>query len=159
MIPQDPVLFQASLRDNIDPLGQASQEELWRVVRESSLEDKVRADTRGLDFMVEADGDNFSVGEKQLICLARALVRRNKILLLDEATASLDLRTDHLIQRTIQTCFSSCTVLTIAHRLNTVMQYDKIMVMEQGQLVECDTPDNLLAQGGLFAEMAASAGL
>ena len=101
------------------------------MVRESNLEEKVRADTRGLDFMVEADGDNFSLGEKQLICLARALVRRNKILLLDEAMDSLDLRTDHLIQRTIQTCFSSCTVLPIAHRLNTVMQYDKIMVMDQ----------------------------
>ena len=159
MIPQDPVLFQASLRQNIDPLGQSSEEELWRVVKESNLEDKVRTDTRGLDMVVEADGDNFSVGEKQLICLARALVRRNKILLLDEATASLDLRTDHLIQRTIQTCFSSCTVLTIAHRLNTVMQYDKIMVLDQGQLLECDTPDNLLAAGGVFAEMATSAGL
>ena len=159
VIPQDPVLFQASLRHNIDPLGQSSEEELWRVVRESNLEEKVRADTRGLDFMVEADGDNFSVGEKQLICLARALVRRNKILLLDEATASLDLRTDHLIQRTIQTSFSACTVLTIAHRLNTVRQYDKIMVLEQGQLVECDTPDNLLESNAIFAEMAKSAGL
>ena len=129
------------------------------MVRESNLEEKVRADTRGLDFMVEADGDNFSVGEKQLICLARALVRRNKILLLDEATASLDLRTDHLIQRTIQTSFSHCTVLTIAHRLNTVMQYDMIMVLDQGLLVECDTPDNLLNSNGVFAEMAKSAGL
>ena len=159
MIPQDPVLFQASLRDNIDPLGQSSQEELWRVVRESNLEEKVRADTRGLDMLVEAEGENFSVGEKQLICLARALVRRPKILLLDEATASLDLRTDHLIQTTIMTAFNSCTVLTIAHRLNTVMQYDKIVVLDQGQLLECDTPDNLLAAGGVFAEMAKSAGL
>ena len=159
MIPQDPVLFQASLRDNIDPLGQSSQEELWRVVRESNLEEKVRADTRGLDMLVEAEGENFSVGEKQLICLARALVRRPKILLLDEATASLDLRTDHLIQTTIMTAFNSCTVLTIAHRLNTVMEYDKIMVLDQGQLLECDTPDNLLASGGVFAEMAKSAGL
>ena len=159
MIPQDPVLFQASLRDNIDPLGQSSQEELWRVVRESNLEEKVRADTRGLDMLVEAEGENFSVGEKQLICLARALVRRPKILLLDEATASLDLRTDHLIQTTIMTAFASCTVLTIAHRLNTVMEYDKIMVLDQGQLLECDTPDNLLALGGVFAEMAKSAGL
>ena len=159
MIPQDPVLFQASLRDNIDPLGQSSQEELWRVVRESNLEEKVRADTKGLDMLVEAEGENFSVGEKQLICLARALVRRPKILLLDEATASLDLRTDHLIQTTIMTAFNSCTVLTIAHRLNTVMEYDKIMVLDQGQLLECDTPDNLLASGGVFAEMAKSAGL
>ena len=150
------MLFQASLRDNIDPLAQSSEEELWRVVEQINLGEKVRGDPRGLDMM---DSDNFSVGEKQLICLARALVRRNKILLLDEATASLDLRTDHLIQRTIQTCFSSCTVLTIAHRLNTVMQYDKIMVLDQGQLLECDTPDNLLAAGGVFAEMATSAGL
>ena len=119
----------------------------------------MRADTRGLDMMVEAEGENFSVGEKQLICLARALVRRNKILLLDEAKASLDLRTDHFIQRTIQTSFSACTVLTIAHRLNTVMQYDKIMVMDQGKVVECDTPDNLLNSNGVFAEMAISAGL
>ena len=159
MIPQDPVLFQASLRHNIDPLGQSSEEELWRVVRESNLEDKVRADTRGLDMMVEAEGENFSVGEKQLICLARALVRRNKILLLDEATASLDLRTDHLIQRTIQTNFSSCTVLTIAHRINTVMDYDKILVLDQGELVESDTPRNLINSNGIFADMATSAGL
>ena len=84
---------------------------------------------------------------------------RNKILLLDEATASLDLRTDHLIQRTIQTSFSSCTVLTIAHRINTVMDYDKVLVLEAGQVVECDTPEGLIKAGGLFADMAAAAGV
>lgn len=153
VIPQDPVLFQATVRYNIDPLDQASDEELWRVVEQANLGDKVRAEDRGLDMMVETDGENFSVGEKQLICLARALVRKNKIILLDEATASLDLRTDQLIQNTIQTSFSSCTVLTIAHRINTVMQYDKIMVLDQGMMVECDTPENLLRSGGVFAQM------
>merc|ERR1712059_112446 len=108
---------------------------------------------------VEADGENFSVGEKQLVCLARALLRRNKILLLDEATASVDVKTDHAIQMTIQEAFSECTVLTIAHRLNTVMGYDLVLVLDQGRLVEMGSPTQLINSKGMLENMAAAAGL
>jgi len=108
---------------------------------------------------VEAEGENFSVGEKQLLCLARALLRRNKILLLDEATASVDVGTDHAIQSTIKDAFAGCTVLTIAHRLDTVMGYDQVLVLDQGRLVEKGAPYKLLSSGGIFESMASAAGL
>ena len=138
-------------------------------------------DEAQLHMVVEAEGENFSVGEKQLICLARALLRRNKLLLLDEATASVDVATDHAIQATIQEAFAGCTVLTIAHRsplpshlsrLNTVMGYDLVMVLEQGRLVEkgespspwrptppSGPPHQLISSGGTFESMARAAGL
>merc|ERR1719305_1668691 len=159
VIPQDPVLFQGTVRYNIDPFVQSSDSEVWLALEESNLKDKVTKDPLGLNMAVEADGDNFSVGEKQLICLARALLRKNKILLLDEATASVDVKTDHLIQNTIQSQFQGCTVLTIAHRLITIMGYDKVLVLDNGSLVQADSPTKLLEQPGHFREMAEAAGL
>lgn len=159
VIPQDPVLFQGTVRYNIDPFEQSSDSQVWLALEESNLKEKVTKDPLGLNMAVEADGDNFSVGEKQLICLARALLRKNKILLLDEATASVDVKTDHLIQNTIQSQFQGCTVLTIAHRLNTIINYDKVLVLDHGSLVQADSPAKLLEQPGLFREMAEAAGL
>jgi len=159
VIPQDPVLFQGTVRYNIDPFDSHTDEEVWRAIEASNLKEKVCAENKQLDMVVEADGDNFSVGEKQLICLARALLRKNKILLLDEATASVDVKTDHLIQSTIQSAFSGCTVLTIAHRLNTIMGYNTVMVLDQGRLVEVGSPNTLMEAGGIFADMAKAAGL
>ena len=105
-------------------------------------------------------GENLSVGQRQLICLARTLLRKTRILIMDEATAAVDLETDHLIQTTIRKEFAESSVLTIAHRLDTVLNYDKILVLERGRLVECDTPGNLLANpASVFHSMAQDAGL
>merc|ERR1719370_1372206 len=159
VIPQDPVLFQGSVRYNIDPFDSHTDQEVWRALEESNLKEKVCNEKNPLEMVVEADGENFSVGEKQLICLARALLRKNKILLLDEATASVDVKTDHLIQSTIQSAFSGCTVLTIAHRLNTIMGYDMVVVLDQGTVVEVGSPNILLEGEGMFTSMARAAGL
>ena len=159
VIPQDPVLFQGTVRYNIDPFNAHSDEDVWRALDRANLKEKVAGEGSQLMMVVEAEGENFSVGEKQLICLARALLRRNKILLLDEATASVDVATDHAIQSTIQDAFSACTVLTIAHRLNTVIGYDLILVLDQGVLVEKGSPSKLMRSGGIFESMARAAGL
>ena len=107
---------------------------------------------------VANDGDNLSVGEKQLLCLARALLRQNKILLLDEATASVDVETDYKIQATIKEAFAECTVVTIAHRIHTVMNYDQIIVLKKGLIIEYGSPDELLKKAdGAFTSMVNSA--
>lgn len=114
----------------------------------------------GLQHEVSEGGENLSVGQRQLICLARALLRKTKLLILDEATAAVDLETDDLIQKTIRTEFKDCTVLTIAHRLNTIMDSDRIIVLDRGQVVEFDSPNNLLANSkSVFASMHKDAGL
>jgi ATP-binding cassette subfamily C (CFTR/MRP) protein 4 len=144
IIPQDPVLFSGSLRFNLDSFNESSDDEIWKVLELVELKTTIKSLTGGLECKISDGGSNFSVGQRQLICLARALLRKNKILVLDEATANVDYETDRLIQKTINVEFSDCTVLTIAHRLHTVINSDKILVMEGGNLVEFDHPYNLL---------------
>ncbi|XP_060647055.1 ATP-binding cassette sub-family C member 4-like [Drosophila nasuta] len=155
IIPQDPVLFSATIRYNLDPFERYSDAELWR-----SLEDvELRSAIPGLDFMVTERGSNFSVGQRQLLCLARAILRNNKVLVLDEATANVDLLTDTLIQRTIRVKFRHCTVLTVAHRLHTVMDSDRIIVMDAGNAVEFDVPHLLLRNSqGILSQMVEATG-
>ncbi|KAJ2450833.1 Multidrug resistance-associated protein 1 [Coemansia sp. RSA 2336] len=168
IVPQDPVLFEGTVRENLDPDSKYSDDEIWQVLKKARIDhlmdratgvytavtniDSI-ADTKGawvagtgLSKWVEADGRNFSLGQRQLLCLCRALLWRRGILILDEATANVDSKTDELMQEIIRNEFADCTVITIAHRLNTIMNSDRIMVMDQGQIAEFDKPDVLLSQ-------------
>ncbi|KDR20353.1 putative multidrug resistance-associated protein [Zootermopsis nevadensis] len=158
IIPQDPVLFSGTLRRNIDPFDMYPDYMLWRVLIDVELKDSI-SDTLGLDTHVAEGGCNFSVGQRQLVCLARAILRSNRILMLDEATANVDPQTDSLIQKTIRTKFADCTVLTVAHRLNTIMDSDRVLVMEVGTVVEFDHPHVLLQKKeGHFYSMVQETG-
>lgn len=160
IIPQDPVLFSGSLRFNLDPFGRYSDEELWRALELAHLKKFVAQLPDGLQHAVTEGGENISVGQRQLVCLARALLRRSKILVLDEATAAVDLATDALIQETIRREFRDSTVLTIAHRLNTILDYDRVLLLDRGQVREFDSPQRLLAdRDSVFSAMAADANL
>ena len=159
VITQDPVLFSGSIRSSLDPFGEHDDATLLSALRDVNLGPTVAALPGGLDFVVKEGGTNFSVGQRQLICLARALVRRPKLLLLDEATSSIDYQTDAIIQRTIRTAFgdSGCTVITIAHRLRTVMDADKIVVMDAGSVAEVGSPSELLSNSaGMFTALVAA---
>ncbi|XP_016097318.1 canalicular multispecific organic anion transporter 1-like [Sinocyclocheilus grahami] len=160
IIPQDPVLFSGTLRMNLDPFEKSSDEEIWTVLELAHLKDYVRGLPTGLQHEVSEGGENLSVGQRQLVCLARALLRKSRILILDEATAAVDLETDDLIQNTIRTEFSHCTVLTIAHRLNTILDSSRVMVLDSGKIVEFDSPSVLLNnKQGHFYAMAKDAGI
>lgn len=138
-IPQAPVLFTASVRDNLDPLRRCSDKVLWK-----ALEDvEMKSQFDSLDYQIEGKGGNLSTGQKQLLCLARAIIADNRIVIFDEATANVDSTTDEIIQRTIKIRFLDCTVLTVAHRLNTILNSDRILVMDQGSIVEFDSPSVL----------------
>ncbi|XP_061171411.1 ATP-binding cassette sub-family C member 5-like [Saccostrea echinata] len=145
IIPQDPVLFIGTIRYNLDPFGEYSDEVLWPALEKCHIKETIASLEHQLDSQVIENGENFSVGERQLICLARALLRHSKVLMLDEATAAIDTETDALVQTTIKEAFSDCTMLIIAHRLNTVLSCNRILVMEEGKVVEFDTPGKLMS--------------
>lgn len=160
IIPQDPVLFSGSLRMNIDPFNIYSDDEVWSVLEQAHLKTFAKGLASGLLHEISEGGENISIGQRQLICLARALLRKTKILILDEATAAIDLETDVLIQNTIKTEFKDCTILTIAHRLNTIIDSDKVIVLDKGMVVEFESPDLLLQdKTSMFYGMAKDAGL
>ena len=140
VIPQDPFLFSGTLRENLDPLGEFTDNEIWEALDKSYLKSKIEALPDQFVSPVGEHGLNFSTGARQLICLTRAMLRRNQIILIDEATANVDLQTDWLVQGAIRSHFSDCTVLTIAHRIETIISSDRIVVMGNGRIVETGTP-------------------
>ena len=154
ILPQEAVLFAGSLRHNLDPFSQHSDSELWTALQAVQLEPLVRRMPQQLDSEVKESGVVLSAGQKQLLCLARALLRRPRVLCLDEATASVDVATDEVIQRVIRQQFSECTIITIAHRLNTILDVDRVIVMDRGNIVEQGTPNELKRmERGVFAGM------
>lgn len=160
IIPQDPVLFSGSLRRNLDPFGRYTDAAVWQALRHAHLAEFVSGLGAGLEHEVAEGGDNLSVGQRQLVCLARALLRKTKVLVLDEATAAVDLETDDIIQETIRKEFQGCTIITIAHRLNTIMDYDRVLVLSEGHVAELDQPKTLMhKEGTIFRGMCQDAGL
>ncbi|KAF9200744.1 hypothetical protein BGZ49_009020, partial [Haplosporangium sp. Z 27] len=160
IIPQEPTLFAGSVRDNLDPFHEVSDADLWEALERAHLKDYISSLSGGMSFEVSQNGENFSVGQRSLICLARALLCKSKILVLDEATASVDVETDELIQKTIRKEFKDRTILTIAHRIKTVMDSDKILVLDNGQVQEFDAPKALIDRKdeSLFYKLAELAG-
>uniref|UniRef100_T1JBH2 Uncharacterized protein n=1 Tax=Strigamia maritima TaxID=126957 RepID=T1JBH2_STRMM len=160
IIPQDPVLFSGTLRINLDPFSVHSDDEVWTCLEQSHLKPFISTLAMGLQYEIAEGGENLSVGQRQLVCLARALLRKTKVLILDEATAAVDLETDDLIQATIRKEFADCTIITIAHRLNTIMDSNRIMVLDKGTIKEFQSPVKLLQDHkSLFYAMAKDAGL
>ncbi|KAH9523860.1 Multidrug resistance-associated protein 1 [Bulinus truncatus] len=160
ILPQDPVLFSGSLRMNLDPFNEFSDDEVWTALERSHLKVFVSQLPEQLMYQCGEDGQSLSVGQRQLICLARTLLRKTKILVLDEPTAAVDMQTDTLIQNTIRFAFQSSTIIAIAHRLNTILDYDKVMVLDSGVIREYATPNELLENNqSIFYSMAADAKL
>ncbi|KAI1706951.1 ABC transporter domain-containing protein [Ditylenchus destructor] len=153
----DPVLFSGTLRFNLDPFSKQSDDDIWKALELAHLRTFVSSLPELLDYPISEGGENISLGQRQLVCLARALLRRTKILVLDEATAAVDIYTDSLIQETIRQEFKESTVFTIAHRLNTIIDYNRVIVLQQGQIMEFDSPQRLLSTDSLFSKMAQDA--
>ncbi|KAF0697304.1 Aste57867_11998 [Aphanomyces stellatus] len=159
IIPQNPVLFKGTLRNYLDPFDEYTDSQLWDALHKVKLTERLASVEEKLLGPVEENGENFSVGERQMLCMARALLRQAKIVVLDEATAAIDHETDQNLQRVIRTEFATSTVLTIAHRLDTVLDCDRIMVFNFGELAQCDTPKALVSQGdGIFFELVTEGG-
>ncbi|XP_039625641.1 ATP-binding cassette sub-family C member 9 isoform X1 [Polypterus senegalus] len=146
IILQDPILFSGSIRFNLDPERKCKDDRLWEALEIAQLKNMVKALPGGLDAVVTEGGENFSVGQRQLFCLARAFVRNSSILIMDEATASIDMATENILQKVVMTAFADRTVVTIAHRVSSILEADQVLVFSEGILVECDSATNLLAQ-------------
>ncbi|XP_042491157.1 LOW QUALITY PROTEIN: ABC transporter C family member 8-like [Macadamia integrifolia] len=155
VIPQEPALFKGSIRTNLDPLGLYSDNEIWEAIEKCQLKSTVLSLPNLLDSSVSDEGENWSAGQRQLFCLGRVLLKRNRILVLDEATASIDSATDAVLQRIIRQEFSSCTVVTVAHRVPTVIDSDMVMVLSYGKLVEFDEPSKLMEVNSYFSKLVA----
>uniref|UniRef100_J3LW13 ABC transporter C family member 13 n=1 Tax=Oryza brachyantha TaxID=4533 RepID=J3LW13_ORYBR len=153
VIPQEPVLFEGTIRSNIDPIGQYSEDEIWQALERCQLKDIVAAKPEKLDALVADMGENWSVGQKQLLCFGRVILKRSRILFMDEATASVDSQTDATIQRIIREEFIDCTVISIAHRIPTVMDSDRVLVLDAGLVKEFDAPSKLMGRPSLFGAM------
>jgi len=173
IIPQDPLLFSGTMRTNLDPFNLHDDSRLWDALKRAHLVEfpatiapvtvhddaTLKSGTQtpvnrfDLDTVIEDEGNNLSVGQRSLVSLARALVKNSKIIVLDEATASVDYETDHKIQDTIASEFKDCTILCIAHRLRTIIGYDRICVLDAGKVAEYDTPANLYIKNGIFRGM------
>ncbi|XDV24942.1 hypothetical protein PO909_028962 [Leuciscus waleckii] len=146
IILQDPVLFSGSIRLNLDPECTCTDDRLWEALEIAQLKNMVKALPGGLDAVVTEGGENFSVGQRQLFCLARAFVRKSSILIMDEATASIDMATENILQKVVMTAFADRTVVTIAHLVSSILEAEQVLVFSSGILVECDSAPNLLAQ-------------
>ena len=158
-VPQDPCLFRGSVRRNLDPLALHRDDELWGVLEAVDMTRAVAALDGGLEAAMEEGGSNWSVGERQLLCFARALLRSPRVLLLDEATASVDHATDARVQRAIRTALRATTLLTVAHRLQTVFDYERLVCMADGKCVEAGAPNELLQrEGSMLQGVVASLG-
>jgi ABC-type multidrug transport system fused ATPase/permease subunit len=145
IIPQEPVMFKGTIRSNLDPFNTYTDDKIWSALAMSGLKKEVLSEPNQLETVVEENGSNFSLGQRQLYCLARAILKDSAVLVMDEATSSLDLDTDSFIQKTIRKAFAKRTVITIAHRLDTIIDSDKILVMGAGKVIEFDTVPNLLS--------------
>ena len=159
IIPQSPFIFEGTVRENLDPFAQYTDKEVWEALEDVQLKHVVDGFKQKLEEPIAEGASVFSVGQKQLICLARAILRKNKILVLDEATANVDMETDALIQETIKRKFSHCTILTVAHRLDTIIRSDRILVLSHGKVKEYDHPHTLLLnENGHFSGMVRATG-
>jgi len=159
IVPQDPILFAGNLRKNLDPLAVRSDDQVWSALKRCSLHDMVNGLEGGLSALVSEGGSNFSLGERQVLCLARALLRDASVLCFDEATANVDPTNDKRIQAVLNRELKECLVLTIAHRLHTVLNSDRILVLNAGKLAQLGPPAELLSSEGIFKELAAQAGI
>ena len=160
IVPQDPTLFTGTLRENLDPYGKLSDSEIWAALEKVYMRDVIASYPNRLEMDVGERGGSFSIGQRQLLCLARALLRNARIVIMDEATSSIDRDTDALIQQTLRDCVKNATVVTIAHRLETIMEYDRVIVMAEGRILESGPPKLLAHQEeSEFAQMVIIAGI
>uniref|UniRef100_A0A8I6X7R7 ABC transporter domain-containing protein n=1 Tax=Hordeum vulgare subsp. vulgare TaxID=112509 RepID=A0A8I6X7R7_HORVV len=153
VIPHEPALFEGTVRSNIDPVGQYSEAEIWQALEHCQLRDTIAAKPEKLDALVADMGENWSVGQRQLLCLGRVILKRSRVLFMDEATASVDSQTDTVIQRIIREEFRECTVISIAHRVPTVMDSDRVLVLDVGLVKEFDAPSKLMGRPSVFGAM------
>lgn len=159
IISQIPILFRGcSIQENLDPFGQFQVDDINEALESVQMLDAVNKLADGLNTMVEENGSNFSVGQRQLLSLARAILYKLEILVLDEPTANVDIETDRLLQRTLRLKFSEATIIVIAHRLDTIVDFDKVLVLEKGESVEFGTPKELMSRDGHFASLIKSTG-